>query len=199
MTSNIKILVAAALLLAGAAAGLFGARAYERSQCEKHAESAALQARTNSDTLRRGADQWAQSLVAAQGEAILRSFVAGLAPTVLAGRETALDVAGASLLRLSGVQGVTILRADGKTLYASDAKLTISDTGNEQTRWALTATDFMSRDGIQPGLTEMALPVTDRGTVLVTVWLAYDSGAARERSRPAHLRSAQQSAEPSPR
>jgi hypothetical protein len=85
------------------------------------------------------------------------------------------------------VQGVTILRADGKTLYASDAKLTVSDAGSAQTRWALTATDFIKRDGLKPGITEMSLPVTDRGTVLAVVWLAYDQNLARERLRPDQL------------
>lgn len=80
------------------------------------------------------------------------------------------------------------MRADGKTLYASDAKLTVSDAGSEQTRWALTATDFMTRDGAQPGLAEMSMPVTDRGKVLAIVWLAYDSNIARERYRPDALR-----------
>jgi hypothetical protein len=198
MNRNTKIMLATSLLLVGAAAGFFGAREYERSQCATRAELAAQQSGANRETLRGGAEQWAQSLAEAEGEAILRSFVAGLAPVVLAGRESAVDVAGASLLRLGGVRGVTILRADGKTLYASDAKLTVSDAGSEQTRWALTATDFMSRDGVQPGVTEMALPVTDRGTVLAIVWLAYDSEHARERFRPDQLRSAQTAGDPQP-
>jgi hypothetical protein len=157
----------------------------------KQAEAAAQQAETNSAALRSGGEQWAQSLANAQGEAIIRSFAAGLAPVVLVGRETTVDVAGASLLRLGGVQGVTILRADAKTLYASDAKLTVSDAGSEQTRWALTATDFMTRDGAEPGVMEMSLPVTDRGTVLAVVWLAYDSNLAREKFRPDPLRPVQ--------
>lgn len=180
-------MAAAVLLLVGAVAGLLGTRAYERSESAKRTESAARQAEMNSSTLRRGAEQWADSLAKAEGEAILRSFVAGLAPVVLAGRESSVDVAGASLLRLAGVRGVTILRADGKTLYASDAKLTVSDAGSEQTRWAATATDFMVRESVQPGVSEMALPVTDRGTVLAMVWLAYDSTLARERFRPEQL------------
>lgn len=197
MTRNLKIMAAVALLVLGGAAGVFGALAYERSQCAKQAEAAARQAGTTEENLRRGAEQWSQSLASAEGEAILRSFAAGLAPVVLAGRETSVDVAGASLLRLGGVQGVTILRADGKTLYASDTKLTVSDAGSEQTRWALTATDFMTRDSLQPGVTEMSLPVTDRGTVLAIVWLAYDSSLARERFRPDQLRPLQ-SVEPDP-
>jgi hypothetical protein len=191
VTQNVKIMSAVVLLALGAAAGFFGARAYERSQCVKQAEAAAQQAETNSAALRSGGEQWAQSLANAQGEAIIRSFAAGLAPVVLVGRETTVDVAGASLLRLGGVQGVTILRADGKTLYASDAKLTVSDAGSEQTRWALTATDFMTRDGAEPGVMEMSLPVTDRGTVLAVVWLAYDSNLAREKFRPDPLRPVQ--------
>jgi hypothetical protein len=101
------------------------------------------------------------------------------------------DVAGASLLRLGGVQGVTILRADGKILYASDTKLTVSDAGSDQTRWARTATDFMARDGLRAGVTEMSMPVTDRGTVLAIVWLAHDSDLSRENFRPDQLGPAQ--------
>ncbi|MEO8063647.1 MAG: hypothetical protein ABI821_12965 [Pseudomonadota bacterium] len=121
--------------------------------------------------------------------------MAGLAPVVLAGRESSVDVAGASLLRLEGVRGVTILQADGKVRYASDAKLTVSDAGSDQTRWALTATDFMARDGLRAGVTEMSMPVTDRGTVLAIVWLAYDSDHSREQFRP-ELLSSRQTVEP---
>jgi hypothetical protein len=159
--------------------------------CASRAEEAAQQAEVISETLRRGAEEWTHSLAKANGEAILRSFAAGLAPVVLAGRENSVDVAGASLLRLGGVRGVTILRADGKALYASDAKLTVSDAVNEQTRWAMTAADFMSRDALQPGVTEMALPITDRGSILAIVWLAYDADRAREQLRPDELRSVQ--------
>lgn len=178
------MLAALVLFLLGAAAGLLGTRAYERAQCAKRADAASSAATVNAGALRSGANQWTQALVTGQGEAILRAFVAGVAPLVLAGRENLVEVAGASLLRLTGVQGVTILRADGKVLYASDAKLTVSDAGNDQTKWALTATDFISRDGIRPGVTEMSLPVTDRGKVLAIVWLAYDRDRVREQSRP---------------
>lgn len=191
MNPRSKIVLAVTLLLAGAAAGMFGASAYQRSQCASRAESMNTEAATRLDTVRQGAERWVRSMARGEGEAILRSFVAGLAPVVLAGRESSVDVAGASLLRLGGVRGVTILSADGKTLYASDAKLTVSDAGSEQTRWASTATDFMSRDGVQTGQTEMALPVTDRGSVLAIVWLAYDPSFAREQSRPAELSGAQ--------
>ena len=196
VTHNTKIISAAVLLLLGGAAGFFGARAYERSQCVQRAATAAQQANANSDTLRRGAEEWAHLLAKAEGEAIIRSFTAGVAPVVLTDRETSVGVAGASLLRLGGVQGVTIMRADGKTLYASDAKLTVSDAGSEQTRWALTATDFMTRDGSRAGLTEMSMPVTDRGKVLAIVWLAYDSNLARERVRPDALRAKSGEANP---
>ena len=121
---------------------------------------------------------------------MLRAFVAGLAPLILAERDTSVDIAGVSLLRLTGVQGVSILRADGKTLYASDAKLSVTDSGNEQTRWALAATDFAVRESVRPGIREMSLPVNDSGRVLAVVWLAYDSAAIRERYRPEPLKAA---------
>ncbi len=197
MTTNIKILIVVSLLVVGAAVGFLGARAYDRAQCERRSSIASQLADASSGTMRRGAEQWADSLATDQGESILRAFTAGLAPIVLIGRESSVEVAGASLLRLRGVQGVTILRADGKTLYASDAKLTVSNVGSEQTRWALTATDFMSRDGSRPGLAEMSVPVTDRGKVLAVVWLAYDWTLARELFRPDTLHA--QSSEPAPR
>lgn len=185
-----RILSIAAVLAIGAVAGFFGARAYEQSQCAKRLEFAAAENVRASGILRSGADQWAGSLADAQGEAMLRSFVAGLAPLVLAERDTSVDIAGVSLLRLNGVQGVSILRADGKTLYASDAKLSVTDAGNEQTRWALAASDFAVRESVRPGVREMALPVNDSGRVLAVVWLAYDSAAIRERYRPEPLKAA---------
>jgi hypothetical protein len=181
-------IIAGAFFVLGATSGYFAARAYELSQSTIRAESAARQAEANSAMLRTGAERWAQSLADAKGEVILRSFAAGLAPTVLAGRENSVDVASAGLLRLRGVKGVTVLRADGKVLYASDAKLTVSDAGSAQTRWAMTATELITRDGNQPGITEMSMPITDRGAVLAVVWLSYDSNLARERFRPDPLR-----------
>lgn len=174
-------------LLASVAIGFLAARAYEQSQSAKRTQAAELRMAAEREALRNGAEQWSAALAKAEGEAILRSFVAGIAPVVLAGRGNSMEISGTSLLRLAGVQGVTILRADGKTLYASDAKLTVTDSGNAQTRWALTATDFMSRDGARAGITEMSLPVTDRGTVLAIVWLEYDSSRVREQHRPASM------------
>lgn len=184
---NLKIWVNVVVLIVGAALGFFGARTYERAQCAKRAESVALESTAQTDSLHRGAEQWADSLAKAEGEAVIRSFAAGLAPVVLAGRPASVDIAGASLLRLRGVQGVTILRADGKVLYASNAKLTVSETGTEQTRWAMAAKDFMIRESVQPGIAEMSLPVTDRGSVLAVVWLAYDPALIREQWRPQSL------------
>ena len=171
-----------------AAAGFFAAQSYERAQSAAERDVITAQAANNLATLRADAENWANSIAIGQGEMALRSFAAGVAPLLLAERMTALDIAGASLLRLHGVQGVSIVRADGKVLYASDAKLTVSDAGNEQTRWALTATDFSSRDSVQPGVKEMALPVNDAGKLLAVVWLAYDVTVTREQNRPASLK-----------
>jgi hypothetical protein len=173
-----------------AAAGFFAAQSYERAQSAAERDVITAQAANNLATLRADAESWANSIAIGQGEMALRSFVAGLTPLLLAERLTALDIAGASLLRLHGVQGVSIVRADGKVLYASDTKLTVSDAGNEQTRWALTATDFSSRDSVQPGVKEMALPVNDAGKLLAVVWLSYDANAIRDHSRPASLKDA---------
>jgi hypothetical protein len=176
------------LIGVAAAAGFFAAQSYERAQSKAERDVIVAQAASNLATLRVDAESWANSIAIGQGEMALRSFAAGLTPLLLAERMTALDIAGASLLRLHGVQGVSVVRADGKVLYASDAKLTVSDTGNEQTRWALSATDFSSRDSVQPGVKEMALPVNDAGKLLAVVWLAYDVNAIREQYRPASLK-----------
>jgi hypothetical protein len=170
-----------------AAAGFFAAQSYERAQSAAERDVITAQAANNLAALRTDAETWANAMAIGQGETALRSFAAGLTPLLLAERMTALDIAGASLLRLHGVQGVSIVRADGKVLYASDTKLTVSDTGNEQTRWALSATDFSSRDSVQLGVKEMALPVNDAGKLLAVVWLAYDATAIREQNRPASL------------
>lgn len=184
---DLRIPGAIALVVVGAAAGFAGTRAYERSQATQRMEAFAQRAQSSETEVRRGAEQWADALAASEGEAVLRSFAAGLAAAMLSGRGGSLDVAGTSLLRLPGVQAVTVLRPDGTMLYASDAKLTVSGTGNEQTRWALTAKDFMSRGSQANGVQEMALPITDRGTVLAIVWLAFDSARVRDRERPEAL------------
>lgn len=186
---NMKIPVAIALVAIGGAIGFFGARTYEQAQAAKRLDVQMQRAASNDAAVRRHAEQWADALAMTQSEAVLRSFAAGLAPTLLSGRGGSLDVAGTSLLRLDGVRGVTILRADGKALYASDAKLTVSEAGNEQTRWALTARDFMSRPASESGITEMALPITDRGTVIAIVWLAFDTTRVRDSERPPGLSS----------
>jgi hypothetical protein len=188
---NSRILVSAAMLIVGVAVGFMGARTYERSQSARLAEAVANQVAADERAMRLGAEQWASSLAQAKGEAAIKAFVAGLAPVILSGRAGSLDIAGTSLLRLNGIKAVTILRKDGKTLYASDAKLTVSNAGNDQTKWALMTTDFVMREGIQANLTDMALPVTDRGTVLAIVWMEYDSVAIREEHRPEALAASQ--------
>jgi hypothetical protein len=184
---TLKQLSIGILIGVAAAAGFFAAQSYERAQSAAERDVITAQAANNLAALRADAESWANAIAIGQGEMVLRSFAAGLTPLLLAERVTALDIAGASLLRLHGVQGVSIVRADGKVLYASDTKLTVSDTGNEQTRWALSATDFSSRDSVQLGVKEMALPVNDAGKLLAVVWLAYDATAIREQNRPASL------------
>jgi hypothetical protein len=187
---NLKSIAIVATIVLSALAGGFAMRAYEQSQCDKRVAADAERAAAENARLRAAAEEWAGAIASRQGESVLRSFAAGLTPMLLAERDTALDIAGASLLRLDGVQGISILRADGKTLYASDAKLTVSDAGNEQTRWALGATDFAVRDSVRPGVIEMALPVADAGRSLAVVWLSFDSNATRDQGRPAALASA---------
>lgn len=173
--------------LAAASAGFFAARGYEQTQSAKVLEAEALRHAEELSAARSDAEAWAGAVANEQGAAILRSFAAGLTPLLLAERHTAIDIAGASLLRLQGVKGVTVLRNDGKVLYASDTKLTVNEEGNEQTRWALSAAEFASRPGVQPGAIEMALPVGDAGKTLAVVWLAYDAHGVRDRNRPSSM------------
>lgn len=175
----------AIVALAAASAGFFAARGYEQAQSAKQREANAMRHAAELSAAKSDAEAWASAIADAQGAAILRSFTAGLTPLLLAERQAAIDIAGASLLRLQGVQGLTVMRGDGKVLYASDTKLTVSDQGNEQTRWALSAVDFVSRPGMPPGVTEMALPVSDAGKTLAVVWLAYDTQGIRDTHRPA--------------
>ena len=121
---TLKQLGIAILVGVAAAAGFFAAQSYERAQASAERDVITTQAANNLATMRADAESWAASIAIGQGEMALRSFAAGLTPLLLAERMTALDIAGASLLRLKGVQGVSIVRADGKVLYASDAKLT---------------------------------------------------------------------------
>jgi hypothetical protein len=187
---NLKQLGVVIVIGVSAAAGFFAARAYEQSKSAAAREADMTQAANVQAALRSDAESWAGSIAQMQGETVLRSFVAGLTPLLLAERHAGVEIAGTSLLRLRGVQGISILRSDGKVLYASDAKLTVSDDGNEQTRWALSATDFSIRDSVQPGIKEMSLPVNDAGQLLAVVWLAYDAATIRDQDRPASLKDA---------
>ena len=194
---KLKHIGIAIVMGACAIGGFLGARAYEQSQCAKLREADAQQKADDHAMLRAAAEHWADSIAVAQGESVLRSFAAGLTPLLLAEHRTAVDIAGASLLRLKGVQGVTVLRADGKVMYASDAKLTVAEEGNEQTRWALAAKDFTTRAGVQQGEMEMALPIQDGGKALAVVWLAFDTLGVRDQNRPESLKIAELSAETS--
>jgi hypothetical protein len=191
---NLRQLGIVIVIAVSAATGFFAARAYEQSKSAAAREADMAQAANVRAMLRTDAENWAGGIAAAQGETVLRSFVAGLTPLLMTERHAGLEIAGTSLLRLRGVQGVSILRADGKVLYASDTKLIVNDEGNEQTRWALSANDFSTRDSVQPGTKEMSLPVNDAGQLLAVVWLAYDAASIRDQDRPASLMDATDSA-----
>jgi hypothetical protein len=164
--------------------GFLGAQRYEQSQYESLRTADAATSVEQQEDLRAAAREWARNLASQRGQDVLRAFAAGLTPLLLSDQQTAMSIAGSSLLRLHGVQGVAILRTDGKVLYASDAKLTVSEDGNEQSHWALQAREFASRNSYQPDVVEMALPINDAGKVLAVVWLAYDTRKITEPARP---------------
>lgn len=141
--------------------------------------------------LRAAAEQWADSMARAQGEVVIRTFAAGISPTVLAGRHEGVEIAAVSLLHVPGIAGIHVLGMDGAVLYSSDAKLVA--TGNAESRgdWALQASELISRPSPRPGVLELAMPIVNAGQPLAVAWLEYDVEALKTASRPAQLTEAQ--------
>ena len=181
----IRRLLIVIVALATAVAGFLLARNLERSRAAK--ESAALTATYQAELVAtKGAGRnWAEAIATRQGEAILRAFVAGITPSLLAERRESLEISAVSLLRVPGVDGIHVFRPDGSVYYSSDAKLVTVGSAGEEGAWSLAATDFISRSGAREGTLDLAVPVVDSGRTLATVWLQYALAGVRDAERPA--------------
>ncbi len=175
------------LVLAAAAGGFWGARELERRRCAKEkAELRVLQSQALR-AVRTEAESWADAIARRQAEAVLRAFVAGVFPSILADRREGLTISSTSLLRVPGVEGIHVLRPDGEILYSSNVKMTTTGEVGESGSWALAAPELTTRAGARQGSLELAVPLVDAGQVLAVVWLEYGLDSIRDAGRPAGL------------
>lgn len=144
------------------------------------------------------AANWATAMSRAQGEALLRAFVSGVSPAILAERRDSLEMSAVSLLRVTGVSGVHILSPDGKVEYSSDAKLATTGELGDRGAWALGATELISREGAYAGVRDYAVPLISTGNVIAIVWLEFAETAVRDASRPPGLSSPNPGSSPNP-
>jgi hypothetical protein len=169
------------------AAGVLGGWYFEHRRCVKETKVAAELHGEQLKTLRADAAQWAGTLASSQAEAVLRSFVAGIAPSILAERRESVEMSAVSLLRIPGVEGIHVLRPDGNVVYSSDAKLVTTGEGGNKAAWALAANELVSRPSPRPGSIDLAAPITDAGKALSVVWLEFGLASVRDLARPAGL------------
>lgn len=176
------------LIVAGIAVlalGIFGGLRWERANCDEELARASTRHGEEMTAAKAEAERWADTIATRQGEAMLRAFVSGVTPAVLADRIDSLGISSTSLLRVPGVAGIHLFRADGQVIYSSDAKLTTLGVGGDRATWALAAPELVSRKSDRPGMLEFALPIVDSGKVLALCWMEYDVAGVREAGRGA--------------
>lgn len=182
-----RLLIEIAVVLAVALAG-YGAWWWCSRQAERNAEELARDYEARIGTLTRSCEAWAAAMAAEQAEAVLRSFAAGLYPSLMAGRPgEELDVAVGALLELPGVTFAHLLEPGGTVLASSDRKFTILGEVSEEAAWALGTTELTSRQGDREGTLELAAPVLSTEGTEAIVWLAYDTAGVMEGCRPETL------------
>ncbi len=179
------------LLLAGAlacaAGGFLLAQRLDQMRYEHRAQAAQQGRDEEAAALRDAAAKWADAIAMTEGESLLRAFVAGIGPAVIAKRHETVELAAVSLLRIPGVAGVHVFGVDGDVLYSSDAKLTTTGKAGYRGAWALEASQRVSRTSDRPGLVDFAVPIENGGNRLAVVWLEYDLATVRDAARPAAL------------
>jgi hypothetical protein len=160
------------VVLVVAAAGAYKVmeRGWRQQILDEHQRSVAELA-----AFRNGAAELGESMARRQTEAVLRAFAAGVQPSLLAGKDDAVDTALGQLLELDGVVFVHVLRPDGSVVATSDRKLMTTGEAGARGRWALQAPGFAMRDGKVAGTTEAVLPMPTVADGRVIVWLAYDT------------------------
>lgn len=182
-----RLLIEIVVVLAVALTG-YGAWWWCSRQAERGAAELALDYEARLTTVSQNCELWAAAMAALQAEAVLRSFAAGLYPSLIADRPgEELDVAMGALLELPGVDFAHLLAPDGEVLTSSDRKFTILGEVRERAAWALGATELTSRQGERRGTLELAAPVLSTEGVEALVWLGYDTEAVMESCRPAPL------------
>lgn len=180
---SIEILVVLAVALAGYGAWWWCSRQAERGTRELSAEYEAKIAAVEASC-----ERWAGTLAAKQAEAALRSFAAGLYPSLIAGAEGEdLDVAVGAFLELPGVEFAHLLATDGKVLASSDRKFTILGDVSGRASWALGVTELASRPGEKQGTLELAAPILSSQGTEAIVWIGYDTNGVAESCRPQAL------------
>jgi hypothetical protein len=180
-TKRILVLI---LVLAAAAGGFFVARNFERQRCAEDVAALASARQSEVAGLKSAGEAWAEAVAKRQGEAILRAFVAGITPSILAERRESLEISAVSLLRIAGIEGIHAFKPDGKVLYSSDAKLVTLGRAGDAGAWALAAPELITRASARPGSLELALPIVGSGRVLAVIWMELGVAAIRDADRP---------------
>lgn len=182
-----RLLIEIAVVLLVALIG-FGAWWWCSRQAARSAAELAVDYEARIATVRQNCELWAASMASQQAEAVLRSFAAGVYPSLMADREGEdLDVAIGALLELPGVQFAHLIEPGGAVLASSDRKFTILGQVGERADWALGATELTSRQGDRPGTLELAAPILSTAGTEAIVWLGYDTHGVMESCRPEPL------------
>lgn len=179
-----KMLVPALIGLACLVVGILIGSYFQGRRCSREAKAAAAAHEAELGTARTEAERWAEALATRQGEAVLKSFVSGIAPSILSERRESLELSAVSLLREPGVEGIHVVGPDGSVVYSSDVKLSTMGEGGDKAVWAAAVTDFTSRTSNRPGVIDYAVPVIDSGRVLAVVWLEFGRAKVRDLARP---------------
>jgi len=169
----------------------YGAWWWCSRQAERSAAELSVDYEARIATVRQNCEFWAASMAAQQAEAVLRSFAAGVYPSLMAEREGEdLDVAIGALLELPGVQFAHLMDSSGAVLASSDRKFTILGQVGDRADWALGVTELTSRQGDRPGTLELAAPILSTAGTEAIVWLGYDTRGVMESCRPEPLAAA---------
>ena len=190
--STKKVLLSIGALVC-AAVGFFAAQQIDRVHLDSRLEAERQRGNEQASALRSAAEKWSTALVNTEGASVLRAFVAGIAPAVMAQRKESLEFAAVSLLRIQGVAGIHVLATDGSVLYSSDAKLTTTGKAEYRGAWALQATELVSRPGSRPGVIEFAMPIVQAEKRLAVAWLEFDAARVQSEARPPVLDTTTQS------
>lgn len=182
MTSRGILATIGLVLVAGGAA--YGAwKLQDRNWSYRLEQQKELHARETTALITQ-AQGWAEAVAKRNATQLLRAFVAGIQPSLLAERSESLEQACVTLLRIEGVRAIHLLRPDGTVIYSSDAKFATGGSVDDRATCALAATELTARPGNEPHVVEMATPLADSGTVVAFVWMKVLLSPALDAERP---------------